>query len=129
MTAEPGPGPGSGPAALRAALRRGLISAMKAPEADADAALRTALAAIDNAEAVPAPDTSAPTSSAHVAGARPGLGAAEAARRPLSDDEARAVVREPIAEQTREAGGYDAHGHGDAARRLRDQARVLAAYL
>lgn len=49
---------GSGPQALRDALRRDLASAMKAREPDAVSALRTVIAAIDNAEAVPAPDES-----------------------------------------------------------------------
>jgi hypothetical protein len=40
--------------ALRAALRLGLTAAPKARDRDALAALRTAITAIDNAEAVPA---------------------------------------------------------------------------
>jgi uncharacterized protein len=69
------------------------------------------------------------TTSAHIAGARTGVGAAEAARRPLSADEARAIVRELMSEQTREADRYDEHGQPDAARRLRNQAHLLATYV
>ena len=76
---SPEPGHDAGPRALRDALRRDLASAMKAREPDAVSALRTAIAAIDNAEAVPAPDERAATTSGHIAGARAGLGAAEAA--------------------------------------------------
>ena len=117
------------PRALRAALRRDLVSAMKAREAQAVSALRTAIAAIDNAEAVPAAEASQPTTSTHFAGARAGVGATEAARRELSDGDIRAILGDQIASYAREADGYDAVGQADAARRLRDQARLLAAYL
>lgn len=76
--------PDTSPQALRDALRRDLTRAMKAREPDAVSALRTAIAAIDNAEAVPAPDDSPATTSGHIAGARAGIDAAEAARRNLS---------------------------------------------
>jgi uncharacterized protein YqeY len=48
--------PPDGADALRAALRGGLVDAMRARDADASAALRTAIAALDNAQAVAAPD-------------------------------------------------------------------------
>ena len=67
--------------ALRAALRQGLTAALKTRDSDALAALRTAMAAIDNAGAVPVPSASSPTTSAHVAGARSGPRSTEAARR------------------------------------------------
>ena len=117
------------PQALRAALRRDLVSAMKAREAESVAALRTAIAAIDNAEAVPAEGTRQATTSRHFAGARAGVGATEAARRELSGGDIRAILDDQIAGYTREADGYDALGQADAARRLRNQARLLAAYL
>ncbi len=43
----------------------------------------------------------------------------------------RAALRRDLvsAMKAREADGYDAVGQADAARRLRDQARLLAAYL
>jgi len=115
--------------ALRAALRLGLTTAMKSRDRDALAAFRTAIAAIDNAEAVPAPDTAPPATSAHFAGASSGLGAAEAARRELSASELHGIVRDQISERTREADRYDALGQADAAGRLRRQAAALAAYL
>ena len=73
------PTPANGPPTLRATLRRHLASAMRAREPDAVSALRTAIAAIDNAEAVPARQTSQATTSAHFAGAR--AGTAPSARR------------------------------------------------
>ena len=117
------------PQVLRAALRRDLASAMKAREAEAVSALRTAIAAIDNAEAVPSQDASQPTTIGHFAGAQAGVGATEAARRKLSGDEVRAILADQIAGYQREADGYDALGQADAARRLRNQAHLLAAYV
>ena len=115
---------------LRAALRHGLTAALKARDADAVAALRTAIAAVDNAEAVPVPDANRPSAtSAHIAAARSGPGSAEAARRHLAPGEPREILRGQIAERNREAERYDALGRADAAERLRRQALVLAPYL
>ncbi len=114
---------------LRAALRRDLTAAMKARDPDAVAVLRTAIAAIDNAEAVAAPGTAPAATSVHVAGARAGLGAAEVPRRQLAGDELRAILRDQLAEYTREADRYAAHGQHAAAERLRNQASLLAGYL
>jgi hypothetical protein len=102
---------------------------MKARDADALAALRTAIAAIDNAEAVAVPSTRAPVTSSHVAGARSGAGSTEAARQRLGSDESRDILRGQIAEHAREADRYDTLGQADAAERLRRQARTLEAYL
>ena len=126
---RPESGHDAGPRALRDALRRDLVGAMKARQPDAVAALRTAIAAIDNAEAVPAPETSPATTSSHFAGARSGVGAAEAARLDLSDTQQRSILRDQITGYTTEADRYEALGQPAAARRLRDQARLLAAYL
>ena len=118
-----------GAAVLRAALRQGLTTAMKARDSDARSALRTAIAAIDNAEAVAAPSTEAPVTSAHVAGTRSGAGSTEAARKQLGGNEVRDILRGQVAEHASEADRYDALGQADAAERLRRQARTLEAYL
>lgn len=115
--------------ALRATLRRDLTAAMKARDADAVAVLRTAIAAIDNAEAVAAPQAGPPARSAHIAGARVGLGAAEAARRQLTSDELHAILRGQLAEYIGEADRYADHGQHAAAERLREQASLLSRYL
>ena len=114
---------------LRAILRRDLTAAMKCRDADAVTALRTAIAAIDNAQAVAAPEAAPPATSAHIAGARAGLGAAEAARPELTASELEAILRGQLAEYTREADGYAAHGQDAAAQRLRNQASLLSRYL
>ena len=124
MTGHP-----SAAATLRATLRRDLTAAMKAREPDAVAALRTVIAAIDNAEAVAAPATAPAAASPPAAGARAGLGAAEAARKQLTGDELQAILRGQIAEYIREADRYDGHGQDAAAERLRNQATLLSRYL
>ena len=121
--------PLSDAAALRATLRRDLTAAMKARDPDAVAALRTAIAAIDNAEAVADPGTAPAATSAHIAGARAGLGAAEAPRRQLTGDELQEILRGQLAEYSREADRYAAHGQAVAADRLRNQASLLSRYL
>jgi hypothetical protein len=125
----PEPARDTGPQALRDTLRRDLASAMKARELDAVSALRTAIAAIDNAEAVPVPETSQATTSGHIAGARAGVGAAEAVRRDLSENQQQAILRDQVTGCTAEADRYEALGQPDAARRLRSQGLLLAAYL
>ncbi|HEX3490437.1 MAG TPA: hypothetical protein VHU92_13890 [Streptosporangiaceae bacterium] len=114
---------------LRGALRRDLTAALKARQPDAVAALRIAIAAIDNAQAIAVPAGGPAATSSHIAGASPGAGSAEAARRPLSRDELQAILRGQIDELTREADRYDTLGRAGQAGRLRDQARLLAAYL
>ena len=126
---RPESGHDTGRNALRHALRRDLAMAMKARQPDAVAALRAAIAAIDNAEAVPAPEARQAATSSHIAGARAGLGAAEAARRDLSDSDQRAILRDKITGYTAEADRYEALGQPDAAARLRTQAHLLSAYL
>jgi uncharacterized protein len=129
VTPEPATGQADEPPALRTALRTGLTAALKARDTDALAALRTAIAAIDNAEAVPVPNTRATTTSAHIAGTRSGPGSTEAARQQLTVRELHNILRDLITEYTREADRYQALGQASAAERLRLQARTLAAYL
>lgn len=116
------------PHVLRATMRADLSVAMKSRNSQAVGALRTAIAAIDNAESV---DTTADTAtnSAHVAGAAMGLGAAEAPRRTLSPTEVRTILQGQIDERTTEAERYEALGQTDAAAKLRGEAQVLAEYL
>jgi len=98
--------------------------------------LRSALAAIGNAEAVEpgAPAPAGPGSpvdpgSPHVAGAVAGLGAAEAERRRLSAAEIERIVRAEASEREGAACDYERAGHADRAGRLRREAQVLLAVL
>jgi hypothetical protein len=93
-------------------------------------ALRSALAAIENAEAVEA--ATAPTPSdggAEVAGSVAGLGATEADRRVLTEGEVEELVAEEVAERLSVALRYDQLGQGGRADRLRAEAEVLSRYL
>ncbi|MFJ6022917.1 hypothetical protein ACIQFP_26535 [Nocardiopsis alba] len=113
----------------RARMRSDLVTAMRERRRETVSALRTALAALDNAEAAPAPETPNATTNEHIAGSRSGVGSTEAPRRVLSADRVRALLNEQIEERTIEADRYEAHGRHDAARRLRSEADALRPYL
>ena len=112
---------------LHTRLRRALPPALKARDQAAVAALRSALAAIDNAQAVEA--TPAPRSGGVVAGAVTGLGAGDVPRRRLSESDIAAIVRAEVADRRVAATDYERAGQVDAAARLTAEADVLAAYL
>jgi uncharacterized protein len=99
--------------AVRTALRRDLLAAMKIRDTAHVAALRTAIAAIDNAESVDAE----------------GVTATEVARRKLSADEVHAVLAGHVHGYAVEADGYDAVGQAGPAERLRRQAALLRRHL
>jgi uncharacterized protein len=113
---------------MREDLRNALPTAMRARDKIAVSALRSALAALDNAEAV-AGETPTETSSAHVAGAVVGLGAAEVARRELSAADIAAVLEQEIAERLDAADQAVHHGQHEHAERLRAEAQILQPYL
>jgi uncharacterized protein len=111
-------------------MRRDLTAALKAQDAVAMAALRSAIAAIENAEAVDA-SAAAPrdTSSEHIAGATAGVGSSDVQRRILSDAEVDAIVGAQIEERSEAAAQYEKLGRGQEAQKLRREAAVLAAYV
>lgn len=117
------------PDALRARLKSDLVAAMKARETDRVATLRTALAAIDNAEAITPSGAASEATSAHVAGSTVGVGATESDRRTLTLDDVHGILRAQIDEHLADAGLYDRHGRPDEAERLREAAATLSAYL
>jgi len=111
---------------MQAHLTTALRQAIRDRDSVATAALRSALAAIANAEAISAESVpAASTSSPHFAGAAAGLGAGEVARRVLSEDELADIIRAEIADRDEAAGQYVQAGHADRAQRLRDEASVL----
>jgi uncharacterized protein YqeY len=119
----PSPAPGSD---VRARLLLALTGALRARDAIAVSALRSALSAVGNAEAVDSgPTAAASVGSRYVAGAAVGLGATEARRRSLSPAEAERIVRAEAGERERAAREYERAGHADQAGRLRREARVL----
>jgi uncharacterized protein YqeY len=98
---------------VRATLRKALTVAMKARDAFAVAALRTAIAAIDNAESI---DTT-------------GLTDTEVPRRVLTPAEVQNILAEQVQEYVTEAEGYEAVAQEAAAQQLRRQAEVVRRYL
>jgi uncharacterized protein YqeY len=116
-------------AAVRDRLQRALRDALRARDKVAVSALRSALAALDNASAVPPGPEPVAASGPHFAGARTGLGAGEVPRRGLADGEAERLVRAEITEREAAAAGYERAGHDEQARRLRQEAAHLASVL
>ena len=114
---------------LRARLRTDLVAAMRARDTGVVAALRTAIAAIDNAEAVEVDAGMDDVTSEHVAGAESGVGSTEAARRVLSLDDLQAVLRAQVGERLTEAERYASYDRAEDAERLRREAEALGAYL
>ena len=123
---------------IRSRMRRGLVAAMKARDQQAVAALRTTLAAIDNAEAiendevvydeeideyVADPRSALDAVEAHpaVAGSVLGVGAAEANRRILTPAEVAEVVHAEVTEREVTADVLERAGPLIGAERLRDR--------
>jgi uncharacterized protein YqeY len=141
---------------IRARMRRGLVGAMKARDQQAVEALRSALARIDNAEAVdpesiddealdegvfddedfydrasdvaPTPPSAGGGHPA-VAGSIPGVGAAERDRRVLTPEQMAGIVRNEVIEREAAADILERVGRPDQAGRLRSQANLLTTYL
>jgi uncharacterized protein YqeY len=121
---------------IRQRLRSSLPAAMKARDAAAVAALRSALAAIDNAGAVDNAGSvdsggGLPATEGHpdFAGTVAGLGAAEMPRRQLTDTDAGAIVRAEVTDRLAAAAGYERTGHDGQASRLRAEASILDSFL
>jgi uncharacterized protein YqeY len=112
---------------LRQRLRAALPTALKARDRVAVVALRSTLAAIDNAEAVDRP----PGVDVGLAIERipVGVGAAEVERRVLTHAQVEQIVRAEVAEREAAARDYDRAGRPERARQLRDEAGVLSTHL
>lgn len=116
------------PFVLRSTMRADLSVAMKTRDSLAVSALRTAIAAIDNAESVDGA-TQTVQNNTHIAGAASGLGSAEAARRVLSPADVRAILHAQIEDRATEAARYEMLGQAEAAAQLREEAAIIAGYL
>jgi uncharacterized protein YqeY len=103
---------------------------MKARDTAAVSALRSGLAAIDNAEAVDAGQAPPPAvTHPDVAGTVAGLRAAEVQRRGLTEARMEEIVRAETVERRRAAADYERAGQPEHADRLRREADVLTAHL
>jgi uncharacterized protein len=112
---------------VKVRLRLALRAALAARDMIAVPALRSALAAIGNAEAVdPGPAAAVTADNPYVAGAVAGAGAGEARRRSLSAAEIDRILRAEISEREAAAREYEHLGRADQAGRLRSEARVLS---
>ncbi len=110
-------------------LRADLRAAMKAGHAEAVSALRTLIAALDNAGAVAAPSEQVEPQGEHVAGAASGVGATEVPRRELTSTAILDIIGEQVRERLEQAEAYEAVGEHAAASRLGREAEVLHRYL
>ena len=128
MNDAPDQHPADALARLRDRMRRDLRTAMKTREPAIVSALRTTLAALDNAEAVEVPPEDGALGGP-VAGARAGVGSTEVARRTVSMDEVLGVLEEQITDRLAAADQYEALNRWSEAERLRQEANVIRGYL
>ena len=105
-------------------MRSALLRARKERDQPAVEALRAALGAVANAEAVPAEERAV----ADAPMGERGLGRAEAARLELSEDEVRAVVRREAEELAATAATYRDHDEHAAADELDLRRSALAPF-
>jgi uncharacterized protein YqeY len=113
---------------LRQGLKATLRVALKARDTTAVAALRSAISAIDNAEAVDRSLASKPAGGV-IAAARLGVGVGDVARRELSRQDVVEILRGEITERTAAAAEYERLGRAEKANRLRAEAIALVPHL
>jgi uncharacterized protein YqeY len=105
--------------------RDALLAARKYHDSTRVSALRSVLSAIDNAETPEGARVDAP-SSGTIAGGVVGLGAAEVARRELSDAQIRELVHAEIDERLTATRDFAAGGRPERAATLRAEVAVLS---
>lgn len=113
---------------VRASMRTALKAAMRERDKLAVSALRSGLSAIDNAEAIPTEPMTYGDDSP-IAGASIGLGATEAARRELTLEDVRTLLKAEIEERQQAAIEIESAGHPDRAEDLRREVAVLTSVL
>jgi uncharacterized protein YqeY len=118
----------SAPDRLRQRLKTSLRVALKARDATAVAALRSAIGTIDNAEAVDRSHASQPASGT-IATASLGVGVGDVARRELSTQDVVQILRDEVTERTAAAAEYERLGRAGQASRLRAEAAALVPHL
>ena len=114
---------------LRDRLRAAVPAAIKARDRHGLSALRCALSAIDNAEAVDVTADDRAARAGAIEASPVGLGVTEVARRQLTEAEVSAIVRAEIETRREAAAAFEASGHGDRAAELTAGADALAAHL
>jgi uncharacterized protein YqeY len=114
---------------MRDRLQAGLVEAMKTRDADAVKAVRSALAAIANAEAVTDTHGTSPPGDRPIPASARGLGAGDVPRRSISEIDVLDIIGAEVEDRIQSARQYDALGQTASANELRAQARVLKLYL
>jgi uncharacterized protein YqeY len=113
---------------LRQRLRESLKAALSARDGITVTALRSAMSALDNAEAVDQSHALPPTGGI-VGDARLGVGAAEVARRELSTQDVIEVIRAEVRDRAAAANEYGRLGRAERARKLKAEAAALQSFL
>ncbi len=113
---------------LRERLRAALRVALKTRDPIATAALRSAVSAIDNAEAVDRPPTQG-RADGRIAEARLGVGVGDFARRELSATDIIEIIRDEVTDRDSAAADYERRGRTKEATRLRAEAATLSSLL
>ena len=111
---------------VRLALRQRLTRALRERDKPTAAAIRSAIAALENAEAVPMSHGAVTATSTHVAGAAIGVGAADAERLALDEETEAAILRAEVDSLLEAAGEYDSLGRGERAVEARTAANELS---
>jgi uncharacterized protein YqeY len=106
---------------LREQMKRDLVQAMKARQTATVATLRSALAAIDNAEAVPVDET---TPIIPFVTQRP-----DVPRKVLSDADIQEILQKEVDERNAASAEYARLGQSTEAERLQASAALIANYL
>ncbi len=107
---------------LREDLRDALRTALRERQRSTVEVLRSTLAAIDNAEAVPTQRDG----TGAVEASRLGAGASDVPRAVLDEDAVRAIVAAEVSDLESAARVYDGLGRADRGRELRTQAALLS---
>ena len=110
---------------LRRGLRESLKVALRARDGIAVTALRSAISAIDNAEAVDRSQAPAPI----IGEVRLGVGTGGVPRRELSAQEVIDLVRAEVGDRIAAAAEYERLGRAEQASRLKAEATVLQSFL
>jgi hypothetical protein len=116
---------------IRDSLERELAAAMRRRDSSVVAVLRSAISAIANAQAVPTQveEGTAEAGSVHFAGAAHGIGAAEAARLTLTEEQQRAIITGEVTELSAHVHRLESLGRPEESAATRRALRILTRLL